>query len=99
PTPPLQPFPTRRSSDLLQRIHVAKLLAALQQRDGEVGHPRRPHFALLDEPHHRLPRILHGRSRLVGPMKLVEVDALDSEAAQRRDRKSTRLNSSHVSIS
>ncbi len=67
----------------LQRVHVADRLAALEQRHVEVRHARRPHFALLDEAHHRPPGVFHGRSRLVGPVKLVEINALHPEAPQR----------------
>src|SRR2546423_518333 len=43
-----------------------------------AGGPRRP------APRHRLPRVLHGRPRLVGPMKLIKVDLFDAEPAKRR---------------
>src|SRR2546429_528086 len=68
----------------LQRIHVADRFAPLEQRDVEVRDARGPHFAFLDESHHRVPGVLHGRPRLVGPVKLIEVDALDAEPPERR---------------
>src|SRR2546425_1635891 len=68
----------------LQRIHVAEHLAPLEQRDVEVRDARGPHVAFLDESHHRMPGVLHGRPRLVGPVELIEVDALDAEPPERR---------------
>src|SRR5207245_11120053 len=63
----LHSFPTRRSSDLLERVHVRL-------------HPQR-HAAVADVPHRR------GQP------------GTSATAAMGKDRKSTRLNSSHGSIS
>src|SRR5207249_7579119 len=80
----LPSFPTRRSSDLEQR-RSGELL--LQVRARPLARARR--------------RDLHAqeRARLDAEVPAQEPRLLPCAAAQGRDRKSTRLNSSHVSIS
>ena len=68
----------------LQRIDVANALAPLQQGHVVVADADRPHLSLVHEPAHLGPRILRRSSRLVGPVDLVQVDALDSKPPQRR---------------
>lgn len=68
----------------LQRIHVTNLLASREQFDVEVRDAAPANFPLIDEPGYLTPRILDGSADLVGPMELVEIDALHSEPAERR---------------
>src|SRR5256885_1171686 len=75
---------TDQGEGRLQRIHVTDRIAAFEQGDVEVRDARGPHFAFLDELHHRVPGVLYGGPRLVGPMELIEIDALETEPAQRR---------------
>src|SRR5690606_40251305 len=92
---PLHPSPTRRSSDLLhtERRHLG-LRADVGDVDGEAylgdvtGAAERDPVRVLDRG--RLPLALGPRAGVVAQQRL----GLD-----RRDRKSTRLNSSHVKIS
>src|SRR5207249_6943769 len=88
-TRPLHSFPTRRSSDLEPALghggHQRRHARHQPQRGGEVDGEGLK-VAVVD-PHQRRPG-LEGRRQLV---LVVHLD--------QRDRKSTRLNSSHVSIS
>ena len=59
-------------------------LGAFEQRHVEVRHARRADLPFVDEPRHLQPRVLDGRADRVGPVELVEVDALDAEAPERR---------------
>src|SRR5207249_11862321 len=89
-------FPTRRSSDLLREL----LREPVRQRDGERHELRR--LAAGEADHHPL---------IAGPLQLERVATLLCALSglqrvphargdvRRLDRKSTRLNSSHVSIS
>src|SRR5439155_25493674 len=94
----LHSFPTRRSSDLLRH---AEILEAVAGR-GRVHHervPRRPPAL----PARRLVPDLPDRHQLLQPGRggdevLVDL-ALEDGAEGAEDRKSTRLNSSHVAIS
>src|SRR5699024_12595292 len=81
-------FPTRRSSDLRRRVRRGLPHAHLAEVD-QVDHPL--HLGAAALRHHRL-RL---RPQVAPRLRRVH------EARQRapRDRKSTRLNSSHVSIS
>src|SRR5207302_11096497 len=91
----LLPFPTRRSSDLakLSRLAIARRKVFLKRPQPQPQH-RRP-FAHRPAPFHRFhPARIHAEER---PPRL-------NRNAQRgiqhpQDRKSTRLNSSHVKIS
>ena len=58
--------------------------AAFEQADVEVGHAAEPHLTFLDQPQHFSPRIFDGGTRLVWPMELVKINALNAEPAQRR---------------
>src|SRR5690606_41318032 len=92
----LPPFPTRRSSDLLaaafhaERVVRARGLARVDVERGQVVRPR--DGVIHERPGDEL-------ARLVVAAVLGErlADALGEPAVQ--DRKSTRLNSSHVKIS
>src|SRR5699024_11303813 len=87
PPPPLRSFPTRRSSDLLRRGCQRGSGSALDDVDGEAAE--------------RCLLVLRGHIRAGLAHRLdhlVEADSMLAVAPQ-RDRKSTRLNSSHVSIS
>src|SRR5207249_11664570 len=97
PPPPLPSFPTRRSSDLQGADHDAGAGVVM---DG-VGLPgsdaadQVPLGAAAD---------LHAAAGVVGDGVAVQEvaiapDAVDEHANPAVDRKSTRLNSSHVSIS
>src|SRR5439155_3082907 len=87
--PPPRPtlFPTRRSSDLQRRRLIRQDQPLVRQR--HVVHPELP--APLD----RVPR----RLRQPVPPKAVEAEHPVVPVVAERDRKSTRLNSSHVAIS
>src|SRR5207302_2266509 len=95
PPPPLPPFPTRRSSDLLPPIPPSR--ATTQARPG-VDHGRRPR---------EVPAVLGGRlCRTATPgeatgSRPVNIRSVGRNATGNtaQDRKSTRLNSSHVKIS
>src|SRR5207249_11401774 len=86
------PFPTRRSSDLGGLEEVRGVV--LPRRTAGPDHRVR----LVDEENDRRRRILHLFDQSL--QAILEL-ALHSSAGlqQREDRKSTRLNSSHVSIS
>src|SRR5699024_12485467 len=82
----LPSFPTRRSSDL----------AALRGLGQEIGFVGRLFGGELDQHH------VQAAGHVVGPLaEKLEVHQSDERGMQRngQDRKSTRLNSSHVSIS
>src|SRR5207253_9901576 len=95
-TPHLPSFPTRRSSDL-------DALALLGRQHGGLAQgPLRPGVAgLAVAGAGALPgRLLHGATEAgVGAELLPRVEAADGVDLQKEDRKSTRLNSSHVAIS
>src|SRR5207249_10893129 len=89
--PPLHSFPTRRSSDLPDdsRLAMMQLAHGVEQ----MGDVRRAGF-------HRQPHLLAGGVRVAdrdGDATLA--DRGDERDGEEIDRKSTRLNSSHVSIS
>src|SRR5690606_16608482 len=52
--------------------------------DIEVRHAGPAHLPLVDEPRHLAPRILYRCADLVGPVELIEIDALHTEPTQRR---------------
>src|SRR5207249_12273890 len=86
----LHSFPTRRSSDL---VGLDSLNTALGEYVRGVGKNRQCEQQIVrDDRHHdvqlELPRLRRGRDRDVVTEHLIA-----------QDRKSTRLNSSHVSIS
>src|SRR5207249_11325536 len=90
----LHSFPTRRSSDLLPRPEPRIAEAVDQGRDQVAsigGLAMRQQGALQDEPH------VEALDALCGPIRR-ELFGADPPHLL-RDRKSTRLNSSHVSIS
>ncbi len=58
-------------------------LASLQKLGIKIGYAAGSHFSFRDEFDHFTPGILDGRSTIVWPVKLVEIDALDAQAAQR----------------
>src|SRR5271157_1863122 len=68
----------------LQRIDVTDSLTPLEQSGVEVAQANRPDLALVLEVAHLAPRILRRHARLIGPMDLIEVDALDPESPERR---------------
>src|SRR5207249_10802487 len=91
PLPPPPPFPTRRSSDLTGG-----------HRDRLVGRAVEPTERAIGMMHANI-REAEAREPLGGADREV-LDPLDRhdlahQRAEDRDRKSTRLNSSHVSIS
>src|SRR5207249_5123974 len=86
--PPTPSFPTRRSSDLQHYAPLQVLLLPARQRDPQ---PPRAHA----QAHHRRAERAHSRGR-ARDRHGVRSPAREGEC---RDRKSTRLNSSHVSIS
>src|SRR5690606_41138148 len=96
PPPPLPSFPTRRSSDLAgDRRRPRRLLRALPRPHGRAGgrdrgRPQPPRAAPAPQGRHLLflPPGGGGGGRPQQP-----------PAPGQRDRKSTRLNSSHVKIS
>src|SRR5207249_8901993 len=95
---PPHSFPTRRSSDLGEQRREGLLLRAdlLPQRLGENRAaripPAHPSLAVpVDPDRHELVGLLDG--------KRAETERVDELEDRRVDRKSTRLNSSHVSIS
>src|SRR5690606_41593291 len=81
-------FPTRRSSDVLKRL-------PLQRRVEGLGHRI---VGTRPDPAHRLPHPVSATCRLVvRRCELTPVIRVENRSFQ--DRKSTRLNSSHVKIS
>src|SRR5699024_12848068 len=95
PHPRLHPFPTRRSSDLLDGAQVTGGVHHYTGADGvagdggasTAGYHRGPVFDACAHGRHA---VLHG---------LGQNDGRGDTAVVGGDRKSTRLNSSHVSIS
>src|SRR5439155_26874617 len=99
PLPTLHPFPTRRSSDLLGNGSPALV-------------PRHPNFlweqlaadeltaSLIVDGHHLSASVVKVMVRAKGAARIALVtDATAAAAQPAGDRKSTRLNSSHVAIS
>src|SRR5207253_8351177 len=86
----LHSFPTRRSSDLSHliwlRVHLRQDAAHLFPLNEQVVRPLQVHV----QPCQRLHRGVRGQSRHHGQQRSLY---------RRQDRKSTRLNSSHVAIS
>src|SRR5205085_2365265 len=64
----------------LQRIDVTDRLAAVEQRHVEVRDPDGANLPFLDKLHHRIPRVFDRRARLIRPVELVEIDALDAKS-------------------
>src|SRR5699024_12024471 len=89
-------FPTRRSSDLVKGVRV--FIPASQS-----GLPREADMSQLIKQKVRLhiTEVNRARRRVVGSIKAVQQEERAAAAAEvwAKDRKSTRLNSSHVSIS
>src|SRR5690606_41844773 len=89
-------FPTRRSSDLFFWVRVPAMPAGSAHRGSPREPPRRGHPAITrDQP--RVVAFTNPR-----PLPHVLASSLVSSrqwSAHRQDRKSTRLNSSHVKIS
>src|SRR5205814_2684172 len=90
PTQHLPSFPTRRSSDLTE----------------EPAHPPYPWLQLISHHQTSLPAIHHppgrapaGCNDLIQPTRQKSRQAFGSSPALGADRKSTRLNSSHLGIS
>ena len=67
----------------LQRIHVTDLVAPLEQLHREVGNAAPSHLTLIDEAGDLAPRVIDRSSRFIGPVELVEVDALHAESPER----------------
>src|SRR5207249_10769934 len=94
--PPLPPFPTRRSSDLLAQVDGGNGGAPLTAR----AEPER--LLTVPEVAQRLQvkrTFVYDHRKALGGVALSRRALRFPEAAVSRDRKSTRLNSSHVSIS
>src|SRR5207253_10344599 len=91
----LPPFPTRRSSDL----HAGELVAVAEHEQRVAGYrERNRHAALAREHLQGVDDLTNDRGKLdrgLGPHVRVELDPRQRQ----QDRKSTRLNSSHVAIS
>src|SRR5690606_40499915 len=94
---PLHSFPTRRSSDLIEE--TSALLESL-------GYSTQVHardinfFYLTDEYRERIVRLDDGRFEVLHQQRLFSEQELQAEIdTHPEDRKSTRLNSSHVKIS
>src|SRR5207249_6368524 len=93
----LHSFPTRRSSDLIEVVHRG----VTHERDREQDHQARP----TGSPHEPFEELQDPFADWmpIHPALDVRVDLVpdeeDDDRANRLDRKSTRLNSSHVSIS
>src|SRR5439155_20633210 len=68
----------------LKRIDMADRLAAIEQAHVEIGDPGRADLSFLDQLRYRRPRVLDSRTRLVRPVELVKIDALDPEPAEGR---------------
>src|SRR5207253_9924909 len=90
-------FPSRRSSDLLPLGLVALARHAVEER-----HPARPPGVFVDQhlmrrgirPHRQISRVHRGINEPGGPTSTAHEVLVDKNTG--RDRKSTRLNSSHV---
>src|SRR5690606_42038392 len=92
----LHSFPTRRSSDLARPSRSPRAGPDRIRRDA-IRRPARgggPHLSAPSGFGRAVPRASAEIGGLVGPVGLVWL-----ESRARRDRKSTRLNSSHVKIS
>src|SRR5690606_39871417 len=92
-------FPTRRSSDLRLVEHPVCKLALLVNR---LDHPRPNDLEQSrDDDHYGRLRLLDVRDELLKPLAVIDLGADHDreELSARIDRKSTRLNSSHVKIS
>src|SRR5207253_10255214 len=98
-TPSLHSFPTRRSSDLHERIVVEVVLRRPQAVETQIGgEPSQPDLLI---PHTSVGAVLpavagehHHHADIHGPLLPTLVSRRNAA-----DRKSTRLNSSHVAIS
>ena len=67
----------------LQRLNVLERLDLSQQRDVEIRNSNRAHFAFLLQLLHRAPGCFdRSAARVVWPVKLIEIDAIDLEAPQ-----------------
>src|SRR5207249_9930906 len=91
PPPPLPSFPTRRSSDLALRRAI-ELIGAVA--GGEL---RAPPLDLWPQPVQE--KTIFLRPERVSQLLGVPTERAELERLLTSDRKSTRLNSSHVSIS
>src|SRR5690606_40721500 len=94
----LHSLPTRRSSDLARAHHdLARVVLVRQARDFLRGiADRRGLFEGEAGAFQNAARLARG---VFGAAGVVLAGGLAAELARRRDRKSTRLNSSHVKIS
>src|SRR5207249_11081183 len=98
PPPPPHPFPTRRSSDLSPEHDFTRYILLLQFMQcltlGTELHT--PHVSIILRPPMRSPQI---EKPLLARVRDLPRLVVHSARERARDRKSTRLNSSHVSIS
>src|SRR5699024_12241621 len=90
---PLPSFPTRRSSDLAA-VSARRLEGPTAERS--VGRGQLPIQAVLFDLDDTL---LDTASAFAAAVAAIATEFLPALPAERQDRKSTRLNSSHVSIS
>ncbi len=67
----------------LKRVHVPAGFAPLEKLHAEVRNTGSANFSLLDQARHDVPGIFHRDSAFVGPMELVEVDALHAQPLER----------------
>src|SRR5439155_12290643 len=88
--PVLHSFPTRRSSDL----HFRRRHSAVRPGSGGRLHPGGGAEEDGQQPPRRLQRAYYRRTGRTGTLR-----SFGTEAVGTKDRKSTRLNSSHVAIS
>jgi hypothetical protein len=58
---------------------VPQGLAAPEHSEIEIGHAGRAHLARGDQLQHLGPGVLERSTRFVGPVELVQVDALDAK--------------------
>src|SRR5207253_10598428 len=95
--PPLHSFPTRRSSDLKARRPEAAVAGVLidENTDGAAASQQLNHFAETFAPL----KDLEAKSAACLPNVSIDMRIADALVNSRGDRKSTRLNSSHVAIS
>ena len=63
---------------------MADALGPLQQAHVEVRDAAGAHLSVVDQPGHLAPRVLDRRSDPIGPVELVQIDALDAEPPERR---------------
>src|SRR5207302_10863741 len=93
PAPPRHPlsFPTRRSSDLAARL-LAGFLASPDGKRARLAATGQADYGPTAD--NELARKIHA-----GKLQVVPDSADNMVARERLDRKSTRLNSSHVKIS